>query len=241
MSMRRALRSLLLCLPCAGCWDFADPQFPEAGAPAVLQVSAFVDERGQANITALLLPGLTRGGFKREVPDDTLRIFGLALAPDSIFRNGDRQYHFIGTVGSDPLAGPLTIAGPVVDDIVGPPTGISWFGIRKDDPDTISWSRGTELVLRIDTTLAPSIPPPQIQYWFLDLNGGGRTFRLSSDGLPPAEIHIPTGWVPEAEDAAIVATMTFYQSGLQRSPSLDYIGNIAVNVQIRWIIKILNE
>jgi hypothetical protein len=237
----RALFGLLLCLAAAGCWDFADPQFPEAGAPAVLQVSAFVDENGQANISAMLLPGLTRGGFKRAVPDDTLRIFGLELAPDSVFRNGDRRYHFVGTVGAAPLDGPLTIEGPVVGDILGPPSRISWFGIRKQDPDTISWSRGTDLVLRVDTTLAPSVPAPQIQYWFLDLHGGGRAFRVSSDGLPPADIHLPTGWVPEATASTIVATLTFYQSGLQRSPSNDYIGNIAVNVQVRWIIRIRND
>ena len=241
MSMPRSLGLLTLCLLCAGCWDFADPQFPEAGAPAVLQVSAFVDEDGNANITALLLPGLTRGGFVRDVPDDTLRIFGLALAPDSIRRNGDRNYHFIGSIGDDPLASALVIRGPVVNDIIGPPSQISWFALRRIDPDTIGWQRGTELVLRVDTTLAPSVPPPQIQYWFLDLRGGSRVFRISSDGLPPAEIHIPTGWVPATPDSTIVATMTFFQSGLQKSPSDDYIGNIAVNAQIRWIIKILND
>lgn len=237
--MRRALAILLFCLPCAGCWDFVEPEFPEAGAPAVLQVSAFVDEDANTTITGLLLPGRTRGGFLRAVPDDTLRIFGLAVAPDTVLRNGDRNYGFIGDLGGQPLNDALVIDGPVVLDIAGPPPHISWFGIRKLDPDTIAWTRGTELVLHVDTTLAPSLPPPQIQYWFLDLNGGGRAFRVSADGLPPAALHIPTGWVPAATDSTIIATMTFFQSGLQRSPANDYIGNIAVNVQVRWVIKVL--
>ena len=77
--MMRILTALSLALLCAGCWEFVDPQFPEVGAPAVMQASAFVTEDGNVNVNGLLLPGVREGGFQREVPDDTLRILGLKL------------------------------------------------------------------------------------------------------------------------------------------------------------------
>jgi hypothetical protein len=236
--MTRVLPALSLALLCAGCWEFVDPEFPEVGAPAVMQVSAFVTEDGRANITGVLLPGVREGGFQRLVPDDTLRILGLKLAPENVERTGRRTYRFDGEIGRRPLEGALTIDAPVVNGVTGPPPHISWFGIRKLDPDTIRWRRGTELVLHVDTTLAPSLPPPQIQYWFLEMRAGARVFGVSANGLPRTQLHIPGDWVPASSDSTVSATLTFFQSGVQKSPSNDYIGSIDVNVQVRWIIKV---
>lgn len=237
--MMRRLLIVVLALLCGACWDFVEPDFPEAGAPAVLQASVFIDEQGAGNINALLVPGLTFGGFVRDVPNDTLLFYDRALAPTAVRRNGTREYNDAGIlVEGDPLAQPFVLVGPDVTDITGPPPRVRWPTIRKIGPDTVSWTRGTTLVLRVDTVLAPAEPPPQIQQWFLDLRGSDRSFRVSSDGLPPAELQIPGNFMPAAVGGNIFATLTFYQSGQQRSPGNDYVGNISFTVLLRWVIKV---
>ncbi|MGQ0562543.1 MAG: hypothetical protein ACT443_11795 [Gemmatimonadota bacterium] len=235
---KRALPCLAVSLLSAGCWEFVAPDFPEAGAPAVLQANVTLSETGSLDVSAVLVPGLTFGGFQREVADDRLNVNGIELAPVAVRRNGTRAYQFVGQLDDGAvLSRPFVLVAPVVQDVTGPPPRVSWFGIRKADPDTIVWMRGEQLVLRVDTTLAPSMPPPQIQQWFLDLRGRERSFRVSSDGFPPAELHIPSEWLPESNDGIIVATMTFFQSGQQRSPAKDYLGSISLTVVLRWTIR----
>jgi hypothetical protein len=237
--MMRSLFVFVIAALCAGCWDFVEPDFPEAGAPAVLQSSTFVDERGNISIDALLAPGFTVAGLQREVPNDTLHVYGLSLAPAEIKKNGSRAYTFSGNLDSpDPLRVPFVLDGPVIEEVTGPPPHVRWFGIRKLDPDTITWPRGTELRLRIDTTLAQATPLPQIRQWFLEIRGKDRSFRVSSDGLPPATLRLPAEWVPADTNGIVTATLSFYQSGTLLSPKRDYIGNISFTVLIRWIIKV---
>ncbi|MGQ0813853.1 MAG: hypothetical protein ACT4O1_05250 [Gemmatimonadota bacterium] len=235
--IRHAL-SFMLAVSCAGCWDFVEPDFPEAGAPAVLQANVFVDPAGVATITGLLAPGLTFAGFQREVVNDTLIVYGFGIAPSAIRPNGSREYRFSGPI-ANVFDRPLELVAPEVEDIIGPPPQVRWFSIQKVGPDTVVWQRGTDLVLRVDTVLATSVPQPQIRQWFLDLRGSDRSFRLSSDGLPPDEIRIPAGFVPAAQQGIIIATLTFFQSDLQRSPANDYIGNISFTVALRWIVKVV--
>lgn len=228
---------LLLSLCSAACWDFVEPDFPEAGAPAVLSGSTFLDENGRAQISMVLAPGLTVGGLQRGVLNDTLVIFGMKLAPKEVRKNGSREYAFIGDVGGSAISQPFDVLAPQVEGVTRPPA-IHWFGIRKAGPDTISWREGTDLILSIDTTLAPSIPAPQIQQWFLDLRGGDRPFRVSSDGLPPANLRVPAEWVLSRGTEVLAVTLTYFQSGQQLSATRDYMTNVSFTVILRWVVKV---
>lgn len=226
-------------LLCGGCWDFVEPELPGAGAPAVLQVSAFVDEAGVVDVNAMLVPGFTIGGLQRAVEDDTVAIYGMKLGPRAVRKSGTREYSFQGRLDSpNPLTVPFTVTGPAIQEVSGPPPYVRWLGIRKTDPDTIVWLKGTELQLHVDTTLARNSPSPQIRQWFLELRGDNRSFRVSSDGYPPAILRVPTEWIPASTNGILTAQLSFYQSGTQRSPSNDYIGNISFTVSIRWVIKV---
>ena len=228
---------LLAATACAGCFDFVAPDFPEAGAPAVLQAAIFVDDAGRVSIDALLAPGLGIGGVQRQVRRDTLDVMGLRLAPQEVRKNGTRAYHFNAVVPADTTPVELQLVAPRVEDIVGPPPAVDWFGIRKTDPDTITWTRGTDLVLHVRTDAGPSVPPPAIRQWFLALAGSDRVFRVSSDGFPPETLRIPSEWVPAPRNGLIDITLIYYQAGQQRPPSGDYIGNISFNLQLRWILQ----
>lgn len=233
----RTLAAVLLAGWCAACYDFAEPDFPEAGAPAYLQVDAFVDNAGNASINALLTPGLAIGGVLRPVPNDTLKVFSLSLAPTNVRKNGTREYSFNGKLVAQDIY-EFRLNGPRVEEIQGPAPTADWFGIRKTDPDTVIWTRGTDLVLHVQTDLGTSLPKPDIRQWFLDLSGSDRQFRISSDGFPPATLRIPSEWLPQASSGTIVAALSFYQAGRQQSPASDYIGNLSYTLQLRWLVRV---
>lgn len=204
----------------------------------MLSGSAFLDQSGQAQIDMVLAPGLTIGGLQRRVLNDTLVVSGFELAPRAVRKNGSREYAFIGDLGGTAaISRPFEVAAPLVEGVTRPPP-IRWFAIRKTGPDTIAWREGTDLILPIDTTLAPSIPVPQIRQWFLDLRGGDRPFRVSSDGLPPANLRVPAEWVPSRGTEVLAVSLTYQQSGQQLSATRDYLTNITFTVILRWVIKV---
>ena len=223
-----------------GCWDFIEPDFPGANAPAVLQMNVTMNERGVGNLNAVLVPGLDFGGFERVVPNDTLIVNGLKLGPTSLRPNGTRDYTFSGSISATNAEPRVVLAfsHPRVEGIAETPPDIRWYGVGKLDPDTVFWTPGTNLVLRVDTTLPAPQPFAQIRQWFLQLQGSNKQFRISSDGLPPAEIVIPPSFIPEAASGTILVTMTFQQSAQYPTEGNTYLSNINYVVFLTWIVRV---
>lgn len=233
----RTLIAAGLALASAACWDFVEPDFPGAGAPAVVAVDVFADERGTATVSGLLAPGLTKGGLQRRVVNDTLWVFDTPLTPRNVRPNGSREY---ATSLQLPPDGQrvLEVRNPSVEELSTPPA-TRWPTIRKIGPDTIQAAPNADLTLHIDTVLASAQPPPQIRQWFLELRGSDRPFRISSDGLPPASLRIPAEWLPTpSSNGTIVATLQFYQSGQQFSAPRDFLSNVTYTFTLRWIIQV---
>lgn len=230
---------LLIALATTACWDFVEPEFPEAGAPALLQATAAVDEKGGLVFDALLIPGLAIGGVQRPVPHDTLDVYNLRLGPESIARNGRRSYAFGGKLTlNNVLLLPFELQAPVVEGVAGPPPHVRWFGIRKTDPDTIIWTRNTDLLLHVQPVPGVSLPPPATRQWFLEVRGSSRSFRISADSLPPAEMRILAAWVPESDGDTLHVNFSFFQNGQQESPGGDYIGNFAFTTLLHWFVLV---
>lgn len=241
MITTRALAVLVfLSTSLGGCLDFVEPDFPGAGAPALLQVTLNLEPAGSGNISGVLVPGLTFGGFVRDVPNDTLLVNGLRVGPINVRDNGTREYQLNGAVAADPIDTdtPFEVVAPPVEEVTGRPPDIRWYTITKLGGDTIAWTRGTDLVVSVDTALVPSSPSPQIRQWFLEIAGATRSFRLSSDGLPPGELRIPTAFVPAAANGIIRMTLSFQQSGNYRSPANDYIGSYTFRTALQWIVEV---
>jgi len=133
---------------------------------------------------------------------------------------------------------PFEVHAPVVDGVIGPPPQVRWFGIRKTDPDTITWTRNTDLLLHVQPAPGASVPPPAIRQWFMEVRGSSRSFRISADSLPPAEIRIPGAWVPESDGDTLHVNFSFFQNGQQESPGKDYIGNFAFTNLLHWFVRV---
>jgi hypothetical protein len=230
---------LALVLSLAGCWDFADPEFPEAGAPAVLQTTAVVNENGSLTFDALLAPGLSIGGVTRKVPRDTLDVYNLELGPTAIGVHGKRTYKFSDKVKLPNIVTlPFEVMGPVVEGITGPPPRVQWFGYQKTDPDTVTLPRNADLLLHVQAVPGVSTPAPGVRQWFLEVRGSSRSFRISADSLPPSVLRVLADQVPASDGDTLHVFFSFFQTGQQHSPSNDYIGNFALTHLLHWFVRI---
>jgi hypothetical protein len=238
MKLTRAVFVLASSLCCSGCWDFLEPDFPEAGAPAVVQASVFLYDNGRLIMNGLLVPGLGIGGVQRHVVNDTIEVFGVRIAPAQIQKNGSRSYFIDTTVPpAVTFATPFDLIAPVIEEVTGPAPRVRWFGIRRTDADTIAWQRGTDLVLHVSAPLGQSTPAPMRTSWVISIVGT-TSFRASADSLPPTTIRIPTEWVPAAVNGRVTVLFSFLQQSKVESPLKDYIGLFDFTTVTQWTIKV---
>jgi hypothetical protein len=222
-----------------GCFDFVEPDLSEAGAPAVLQMNLNLDETGLLRSDAILVPSLTVDGLRRTVPDDTLRVSGLALTPHDVRPNGTRRYSVNMTV-QDPAAfvRPLRIESPLVTGVTAPPPVVAWFGLERADPDTVLVRAGDELLLHLIVEPGRAQPAPDQRLWTLELVGDTANFRIGAQGLPPATLRIPAHWVPVGGSGRVLGSLTYYLTGTYRPAPGDYIHMLAATLRIRWHIRL---
>ncbi|MGH7466806.1 MAG: hypothetical protein ACRENP_02365 [Longimicrobiales bacterium] len=223
----------------SGCLDFIEPDLPEAGAPAVLQMNLNLDETGQLHTNAILVPSLTVDGLNRNVPDDTLRVSGLEFVPSNVRRNGTRLYS-VNTRVNDPVAfvRPLRIQPPQVTGVSAPPPVVAWFALERADPDTVVARVGEELMLHLVVEPGGAQPEPDQRLWILELVRDSASFRISAAGAPPTTLRIPAHWVPAGRSERMSAYLTYYLTGTYRPAPGDYLHSLAVNLRIRWHIRL---
>jgi hypothetical protein len=116
---------------------------------------------------------------------------------------------------------------------------VRWNGLLRLDPDTVVAVRGQDIVLRMDTIAALSTPAP-FRQWFLDIRTGFRTFRLSSDGLPPLTLRIPADFIPSSTDPLALVSLIYFQTGQVRSATGLYTGSITADIRLNWVIRFTN-
>ena len=233
--MKRMSAVLLVALSASACFDFADPDFPEAGAPAVMQVTVFADDAGATSVEGVLAPGLREGGDIRTVSNDTLRVSDMSIVPTEVRKNGSRTYS-ASSQRTQPLRR-VTIQPPRIAEVGTLPV-VDWRAIQRSDADTVEWTRGTDLVLHVANDADASTPAPQIRQWFMDLTGSDRQFRISSDGFPPDTLRIPSDWVPATAGGILLVHLSYYQSGRQQSPAGDYIELSSYTFQLHWTVRV---
>ena len=241
MMRRRFLPGLLAAVISAGCYDFVAPEFGGGGANPVIQLSVVLSEQGNLTLSGLFAPGIDTTGFNRNVPRDTIDVFGLKFAPLSVRENGTREYNSTGKV-APALAQtqPLELSAPQIQGHPALPPAVTWFPIQRADPDTIYWQRGSDLVLHIDTAVGVSVPTPRIRQWFLEMRSTNGSFRVSSDGLPPAELHIPSEWVPATTDSDIIAiSLAFHQSSRLEPETANYSALFDFTFIVNWVVVVL--
>jgi hypothetical protein len=193
-----------------------------------------VTDSGWVNIDARLAPGLDFDGFQRPVPLARLSVSDRALQPDSTRPDGTLRYLSAWKAGPSVVLDPITLVAPEVDGLVAAPPALEWFGPRRAGPDSIEITRGEDLLLPVVMVNGPSRPEASLRQWFLTLSSGDRSFRLSSDGVPPNPISIPPHWIPEGD--AVEVRLIFSQSATLRDPPGDYLGVVTADTWLFWSV-----
>jgi hypothetical protein len=159
-----------------------------------------------------------------------MRVAGFDVLPVDVALNGTRRYELMRTVPRDLVAGPVDFEAPVVEGVSAPPS-VHWFGVRRIDPDTILVARGADVRLRTRTDLGNSTPTPDVQQWFLTLDGEQGDFRVSADGPPPDPLLIPAYWIPAG--TRVEARLAYIQS-VRVGATSDYVGLVTLDARLRW-------
>lgn len=220
----------------AACFDFEEPDLPEAGAPAVLQAAIHVSDSARLHFTATLVPALTIDGLQRAIADDTIRVNGLRASPTEYKRNGTREYDFR-SAQPDAFSRPISIVAPRIDDVLAAAPAVQWPTLQRLDADTVVLPPGRDLLLRVRRVGAEA-PAAQTRSWALDLVSAEANFRLGGGGAPPDTIRVPPQFIPAAANGRLGAVLTYFQSGVYRPAPGDYILNLTADVRVRWIIRL---
>jgi hypothetical protein len=231
----RALLFIAL-LGAGGCLDFADPTIPDRSAAAVLQANMRVFDQGILQIDGSLSPGRDAEGFQRPVPSPFIEAAGMLIEPRSLGETGVRSYSTSMAVPPRETLGPFVLVAPTVQHAGTLPV-VTWYGLRRLDPDTLVIRHGDDIVLHMDTAAAQPDPPNLTRQWFLDVTAGGRTFRISATGAPPLTMRIPSDWVPPPQNNHALVTLIYYQSAQLRSPENLYIANVLLDVRLSWVVR----
>ena len=229
-------------LTLGGCFDFVEPDLPEAGAPAVLQTTISTDETGRFQAGALLVPSLTVEGLNRRIPDDTLRVSGFKLVPSAVRKNDTREYALATTL-PDPATRlrPIRVQAPLVTGVVAQPPSVDWFALERADPDTVIARANQDLELHLIVEPGQSQPQPNQRLWNLDLVGeDSLIFRIGAQGLPPATLRIPSYWIPASRNGHLAAYLTYHLTGTYRPTPGDYIHVMNATQRIRWNVRLAN-
>ena len=233
------LSPILLAAPllCTGCIDFETPDLVEAGAPAVVEAAIHVQDSGRLNVTARLTPAITPDFAVRDFPDgDSIRVYGVAIPPERVHPNRTRDYRFDELLGPGVFTQLISFVAPRVSGVEAPPPSIIWPSPVRVGPDTLLLGAGEDLVVHVSMRGVPGTPPPEFAQWSLDLFTDSAYFRVSGNGLPPAEIRVPSFWIPVSPDRKLTASFTSHFSGRVRHPPGDYLLTLTADVRLRWIV-----
>jgi hypothetical protein len=226
----RALTLASLCL--AGCLDFVEPDLPDRGAPAVLQLTIRLLETDTTSVEARLVPGLDEAGVPRRVTDSQLRVLGRGIEPAGTSSAGTRSYleAWPGSVAA--AAGAIEASGPGMEGLASPM--IRWYAMRRPGPASVSFDPGADLRLTVDVIDGVAEPEPEIRWWFLTLSDSAGAFRLGGDGVPPDTILVPARWVPSGDS---VAALLIYEQSARIDAAGDYVGLVSLDARVSWVIR----
>jgi len=219
-----------------GCIDFAAPRLPNAGAPALAQLSVSLQEVGVMIVNGQVQPGRDSLGVTRVPLDSALYVAGQVLEADTVLARNTLRFSVQLPISPSVLSGPITMAAPAITGIEAPAPFLVWYALVKEGSDTVTVERGGEAVLRVNSNLGDPLPPPQTRQWYLSLSGPAGVIQVSGSGAPPDTMRVPPQWLPAEPPGTVIASLLFYQSAQVRDPPGDYIGNVAMDARVQWII-----
>lgn len=203
---------------------------------------------GAVRVEGFLNPGLVRieGSCDlrdRDLLDDTLQVMGLKLRPNvSLPTQLGYASEFVSSSSRfDTLA--FTVEGiPSVEGLQPAFTPVSWHGIAKLDPDSLTLAPGQDLVLHLgipDAIAGDSAA--ELERWTLEVRRDTSSIMLVADGLPPDTLLFPAELFPRTSGNDLIARLTYerFAASFERlGPPPFYLVTIVFQVQLRWTVRI---
>jgi hypothetical protein len=222
----------------AGCRvDFMDVA-GRGEAPAQLMTSFRLAEiEGRwINMHGSLDPGVGADGAPRSIANDTLRVGGYTLTPQTTAGDGRRDYWGTWT---DPQAldlDELVHRAPRIHGIEYAPEAVSFGVHRRVGPDTVVMSAGDTIALVTDPGVEPSRPPDLAQ-WQIDL-ASHQGFRISRAGTGdiPTTFMVPADWLDWAAGQPVVARLSVRRQWDSDASGAAYWWRLHVASDIQWIL-----
>ncbi len=141
-------------------------------------------------------PGLERG--LRRHPGDTLLVDGQPVLPEPSYGSSTISYRASVEIARNEVhRRPVAVVPPEIDGL--PRLVIRLIGIGRAGPDTLRWTPGSDLRLRVNLPAAPPEPAPSRWGWSASVVAERSfLFGLGAHGLPPAEIVVPAAYLAGA-------------------------------------------
>jgi hypothetical protein len=218
----------------AGCLEFGDPLIPERETPALLLAHVRVFDTRSLQVDGTLSPGREATGFLRVVQVPQIHVAELVIDPREVDERGVRVYHTVITVPHDRTGETFDVIAPDVRG-AGPLPPVRMHGLRRTGADTLRLPAGADIVLRVDTVPAPSLPAQRLRQWFIEVRSPGTSFRISSDGPPPPVLRIPAEFVAASTGGRADISLIYFQTADVRDAAATYRGNILLDVRLNWI------
>jgi len=235
----KRLIPFLAALASTGCLDFAEPDLPDIGAPAILQVSINLRADGTFIVNGELAPGLTLDANTRRLPaGDSIVVYGVVIQPYDITSAERRKYNFGDTAAARFFDQPLTLEAPWLEDVRAVIRPLSWRTARRIGSDTIVVARGHDLVLPVAHTGTAHSVAPQREEWVLFLTTESQTYKVGANGPPPDSIVVPARWIPDPENGRVRLRLWHSMNTTMREWPGDYILNLSALIEVDWTLQL---
>jgi hypothetical protein len=181
-------------------------------------------------------PGLEEGVLRGT--SDTLMVDSKPLITTRVGRTGIRYWEAEVEVAADEVhERAVTVVPPRVAGL--PPPGMMRIvGIGAAAGDTVSWTRGTDLVIPITLPAQQGDDWPAVWRWSLRVShGDSAAFTIGGTGLPAANVLAPGDYLP---DYPLLEARFSYTADLGKwSESEPYRVYGSVGGTQRWVVKAL--
>jgi hypothetical protein len=226
-------------LAAAGCVEFTAPDIPDAGGPAIVALLVAVSDSGTVAVSGSVRPGRDVSGVLRAIPSDAVTVLGRTVEPVRIRDEDERTYSTNFSAAADVARGPVDVVAPAVEGVGTAPPSISFSGLVRLDPDTITLRRGDDLVLRTAPGPGASTPPPGLTQWFLQLGAADDAFfGLSGGGTVPETLVVPARYVPEVPGGLIGVRLIQIRTISFPPERGNYFGTVSVQIRLHWTVRV---
>jgi hypothetical protein len=218
-----------------------EQELPSEAARLSVRAQLAIDPDGPPGTALWLIdvyldPGFEQG-LRRDV-GDTLLVDEQPVLPEPSYGSSTIWYTFRVEIPEDEVyRRSMTVVPPAVEALPSPVVRL--IGIARAGTDTLRWTPGSDLTLRLNPPATPPEPAPSEWQWRATVVAAESfSFHLSARGLPPAEIVIPGTYLANATPPT-QARLEFYAHYSEPTyGGVPYEVRISIWGTLTWVIEV---